>query len=238
MKGFEKHLPGRLLVTGMHGDGVWGLRYAASKPHPMRRDLVRRDAAGGSLGEFRYRVGFQHVPLPCFGATSFPDIHAISCSAEMRPWTLGTGYDRPIARRLAEERGVPRALFGTRKNAVTVLLNSNDRVRSLLSSSSRESFERFVAAHARERSRAKTAIYRLLYGLHFLLRIPIVKANALLHRLRIPMRLRSPVPELFHQNPGMPSFLVHWGLGLVMQRYALPTPARDARSPADPRLNS
>jgi hypothetical protein len=226
MQAFEHHLPGRLLVTGMHGDGVWGLRRASGKPHPLRRDLVRRDAAGGSLGEFRSRVGFQHVPLPCFAATAFPDIHAISCSAEMRPWTLGTGYDRPIARRLAEEHGVPRALFGMRKNAVTVLLNSDDRIRTQLTSSSRDSFESFVAAHAHERSRVQMAIHETLFVLHRLLRIPILKANALLHRLRIPVRLRSPVPELFHHDPGMPSFLVHWSLALVMPRYALATPAR------------
>ena len=34
----------------------------------------------------------------------------------MLPWKLGTGsYDRPIARRIAEEAGVPRAAFGQHK---------------------------------------------------------------------------------------------------------------------------
>jgi hypothetical protein len=33
----------------------------------------------------------------------------------MNPWSLGAGYDKPIARRLAEEAGVPRHLFGQAK---------------------------------------------------------------------------------------------------------------------------
>jgi hypothetical protein len=33
----------------------------------------------------------------------------------MKPWTLGGEYDRPIARRIAEEAGIPRELFGQQK---------------------------------------------------------------------------------------------------------------------------
>ncbi len=44
-----------------------------------------------------------------------PHLYAITRSEEMGPWTLGVSYDRPIARRLAEEAGVSRALFGQRK---------------------------------------------------------------------------------------------------------------------------
>jgi hypothetical protein len=108
-----------------------------------------------------------------------------------------------------------------RKNAVTVLLNSADRVRDQLSESSRRSFERFVSAHAHERSGAALAIHEALYAIHDLLRMPLAKANALLHRLRIPLRVRSPLPELFHHDPGVPALLVHWSLAQVMQRYAI-----------------
>ena len=39
-------------------------------------------------------------------------------SVEMAPWRLGTSYDRPIPRRIAEAAGVPRQAFGQRKKAV------------------------------------------------------------------------------------------------------------------------
>src|SRR2546427_8786426 len=34
------------------------------------------------------------------------------------PWRLGSDYDRPIPRRILEEAGIPRRLFGNRKKAV------------------------------------------------------------------------------------------------------------------------
>lgn len=38
----------------------------------------------------------------------------------MDPWRLGTTYDRPIPRQIAEEAGIPRALFGWTKMASVV----------------------------------------------------------------------------------------------------------------------
>jgi hypothetical protein len=53
---------------------------------------------------------------PYIGALHGPAIYRITHSDEMRPWKLGTGYyDRPIARRIAEEAGVPRENFGQSK---------------------------------------------------------------------------------------------------------------------------
>jgi hypothetical protein len=110
----EDALRGSVFVSGRHGERYWG---------PTRR--CRRTAfretddchlSGHALGEFRLRAGFVHYPLPYVGALHGPAIHAITHSAEMRPWKLGTGYyDRPIPRRIAEEAGVPREGFGQRK---------------------------------------------------------------------------------------------------------------------------
>jgi hypothetical protein len=38
----------------------------------------------------------------------------------MRPWSIGGNYDRPVPRRIAEEAGVPRQLFGQLKLASVV----------------------------------------------------------------------------------------------------------------------
>jgi hypothetical protein len=113
----ESGLPGRLLFTGFHGDKVW-----ARVNDTVGPDIVRGDASGASMAEFRLRVGFVNFAIPFIGCSQHPAIHAISNSDELRPWALGTAYDRPIARRLVEEAGVPRELFGQSKKAAALPL--------------------------------------------------------------------------------------------------------------------
>ncbi|MBW2176817.1 MAG: hypothetical protein JRH03_07695, partial [Deltaproteobacteria bacterium] len=47
----------------------------------------------------------------------------ISLSSEMEPWRLHNSYDRPIPRRIAEEAGVERHLFGIEKKFVATKYN-------------------------------------------------------------------------------------------------------------------
>ena len=107
-------LSGAVLVSGRHGERYWG-------PTTRCRRIDFREvddclASGQSLGELRLRTGFLHFPLPYVGARHGPAIYRITHSSEMTPWKLGVGYyDRPVARRIAEEAGVPRGSFGTRK---------------------------------------------------------------------------------------------------------------------------
>jgi len=55
------------------------------------------------------------------GARQKTDIVRITESSEMDSWRLGNTYDRPIPRRIAEEAGVPRHLFGQDKMASAVI---------------------------------------------------------------------------------------------------------------------
>ncbi len=107
----DEVVAGRAVLSGWYGDSMWGLDGAPWK------DLVRsgRSSAGDGLGEFRLRTGFMHVPVPAFGFNRAAVVRAISESEDMRPWRLGTDYDRPISRRIVEESGVPRHLFGVEK---------------------------------------------------------------------------------------------------------------------------
>ena len=76
------------------------------------------------MAEWRLVVGLIHLPLPYIGARRKPDIVEITESSEMDPWRLGTEYDRPIPRRIAEEAGVPRQLFGQSKMGSVVLFSA------------------------------------------------------------------------------------------------------------------
>jgi len=101
----------RAVLTGWYGDVAWGI------DGPQWRDLKRGHPSSGGigLGEFRLRTGFMHLPVPAIAFNRAETVRRIGESDAMRPWRLGTDYDRPIPRRLVEEAGVPRTLFGVRK---------------------------------------------------------------------------------------------------------------------------
>ena len=106
-------LEGSVLFTAYHGDVIWG-----NKPY---RPYQRGDRSGLSLTEFRLARGFVHAPLPFINFANVEALRQISGSSEMANWDIGGTYNRPIPRRIAEERGVPRNTFGLKKKAASVL---------------------------------------------------------------------------------------------------------------------
>ncbi|MGI9305045.1 MAG: hypothetical protein ACR2RB_20420 [Gammaproteobacteria bacterium] len=107
-----------ILLTGQMGE-VWRKKI---DPRFLNDNLRRMDAAGQGLAELRLESGFVEVALPFIGARRWPEIHAISNAREMEAFRkTGQIYDKPIARRIATEGGVPEALFGQRKLATAVL---------------------------------------------------------------------------------------------------------------------
>lgn len=103
-------LRGRALITGIPGGQLW-LRILGEK-----KLFEKSDCAGFGLGEFRRTLGFAHIPLPYIAATRLADILRIGRSPAMQPWSLGGDYDKPIPRRILEEAGIAREMFGQNKS--------------------------------------------------------------------------------------------------------------------------
>ena len=113
--GAEPLLAGRLLLTGYHGDKIWDCDAAS-----VSTNIKRGDPSGGSMLEFRLSAGFLNLPVPFIGCTRHPEIRQLSVSDEMKPWRIGGNYDRPLPRRIVEQAGVARSLFGQTKKAVAL----------------------------------------------------------------------------------------------------------------------
>ena len=108
---FETVIQRKLLFTGQWGDYIW------AKDAHLVPGLPKHGPFAKSLTEFRLRLGFAHVPAPIFGALFPRSIIEISNSVEMRPYSVGGSYDRPIPRRILEDAGVRRGSFGCAKAA-------------------------------------------------------------------------------------------------------------------------
>lgn len=113
---FERVLRGKIVVAGAVGgvlnhfeswrkSGTWRQRMRLAPPR----------VSGLSNLEQRLRIGSLSFLPMSIASRHFLALEAISRSEEMAPWRLGSGYDRPVARRLIEEAGVPREAFGQHK---------------------------------------------------------------------------------------------------------------------------
>lgn len=112
-----------VLLTG-HGGAIWYPKASRSQllgEERLNSELSATDSGGLGMSEWRLAMGFIHLPVPHIGARRKRDIVDITESSEMEPWRVGKVYDRPIARRIAEEAGVPRQLFGQSKKGSVVI---------------------------------------------------------------------------------------------------------------------
>lgn len=112
-----------LLLTGQYGE-FWYPRSSVKEYHLHCLDdgLKKWDVAGHGLAEVRLKTGLIQAAIPVIGSRCRNSILRITENQEMAPWRLGTHYDRPIPRRIAEEAGVARDMFGQVKLASVVNL--------------------------------------------------------------------------------------------------------------------
>jgi hypothetical protein len=144
-----------LLFSGFLGDGLWGNK-------GPQAEFLRRPGggAGARFGECRLELGVLNCSPAYWGCRKESQVHALSQRKEMLPWTLGTGYDRPVPRRLAEEAGIARDSFGIRKR----LSSFDRRYGRPLSADLHEDFERFME------ERGDRAVPGFLEGVSLVLR--------------------------------------------------------------------
>jgi hypothetical protein len=122
--GAADHLRGKLMLTGFHGDKIWGKSpYSADSlvPHP---EIKRGDPSGLTMTEFRLSAGFINCSVPFWGARRIHQVVAISRQESMKPWDVPGYYSRPICRRIVETAGVPREVFGIAKRAGSLMERS------------------------------------------------------------------------------------------------------------------
>ncbi len=112
---FDYPQPLCMLFTGCRGDTVWSCA-TDEKINPFQVPSV----ADLGLTEYRLIRGIFNCAVPFWGIRHVDEIRALSNLPEMAPWRLNNNYDRPVARRMVEEAGVPRSAFGIRKKNVSI----------------------------------------------------------------------------------------------------------------------
>ncbi len=217
----EDDIKQHVLLTGHHGGATW-----TTDHQKTNAELKGGGLSGASICESRLRIGFIHAPVPYIGSYRFPSINKITLSEEMSPWMLGTHYDRPIPRKILEEKGVPRDIFGHTKKAIQVpLIGTKKNMLSKMSDKTKRSFLKFHNRYKRERSLVRQLYYDLMTGLYLILSPRIF--GKILSKAGMPKKAKAvhnfAKTRLFKfgRNPRTASFLLPWGVSIVKDRYNL-----------------
>ncbi len=218
LAGAEELLAGRILVVGESGDTVWypvAARVADNLAKPWARF-----AMGLTTVEFRLRVGYFAVAPPFVASRHNRAIHAIATSEEMRPWSLGGDYDRPLPRRIGEEAGLPRDRFGVNKAALAhSLLNEPSR----FSPSALRDYRQFVGERHAKVPKWTTRYWQArVRWRHYLWG----RKESNEQRYVRPTWLQRHFPFVFNARPVRVSwdylFAFQWSMASMRSRYLIP----------------
>ena len=108
--GEYKYYKDKLLFCGCRGDSIWGI-----KERPNDSLIYPCETSNENAYELYLRNNTILVMPPYIGADHASQIYEIGISDEMKRWRLGNLYDRPVCRRIVEENGVKREMFGLKK---------------------------------------------------------------------------------------------------------------------------
>jgi hypothetical protein len=216
LAGHDDTFRGRLVVGGGGGDRIWDCRFQLSESQDLPTYL-----GGYTAAKFFLELPALMLAVPAIGVTNLKDIQRISRSAEMRPWSVGGWYDRPIARRLLEEAGVPRGRFALGKLRVSLIYEEPLRkippLVAYLSSRSLTDFERWFAK-ARPIASARIALHNFAEATFGRL-IWSKKIRRWMRKLHVRW---PPAPgQLWHLRTPMrkSAFVFHWAIEQEIAKY-------------------
>lgn len=208
----EEQLVGKVLVMGRYGDAVFG-----NDPSKMLSDfrLTRTNFGGLRMIEFRLRAGFLNFNPLYAGGLHLSAIHGISTSQEMTPWRLGGTYERPIARRILEEAGVPRGIFGVTKGASAYYRFGSPADMSPAGRADFESYRRSMPRPGPLRHGWHRGLVRLRSGCEK----AVKTIKSFWWTGGFAAESLMPVPWRYQDYDDM-DFAMHWGQARVRERYA------------------
>jgi hypothetical protein len=222
----EDRLAGKILLTGNYGGEAW--ERADNKGGV---NMASWDCAGADMLYFRTRVGFLVLAVPSIGYSEYASLQRIANSEEMRPYSLHREeYDRPIPRRIVEEAGVARELFGQSKKAVARALKYSNptavvepELRSVMGATSYMHFCAWAEPIKLYSSRLDRLIFTLMHKLYwFNIRfIRSKKVRAVAGHLGLGLPAAPWIPTRFSKERTRHRLLFHWGMEQIKPRHVV-----------------
>ena len=210
---FEDMFADNLVVLGARGS-FWDKAFSMTEDYEMKGYYYFETSV--SFTENALKNNYLIVPLPAYGASVCYSVRDISNSEEMKPWSMGGTYDKPIPRRIAEAAGAKRESFGQKKIGGGFSLGYDSRKRM----SKKMTFEGYQSFSEFEKKRlgAANSFNKRHNRRVFHLRMMPVYLNKGLSVVGLSKRFKQKPPGI--ANPGAPADAVFWAVDIMKQRYA------------------
>lgn len=205
--GEYKYYKNKLLFCGCRGDSIWGIKECPND------DLIYGcETSSENSYELYLRNNTVLVIPPYIGADHASQLYRIALSDEMKDWRLGNMYDRPICRRIVEEKGIGRDMFGLKKVGAGFCYHFDNlrTIESKMSPNSYKSLKKF-AGELKQKRWNKFRHTAEFYCKNF----PFY-AGYVLRRLKINVNWGMPKEHMC--NPFSTTYIL-WGMSVAMQVY-------------------
>lgn len=210
---FDKEFEDNLVFIGEGGDRLWD-RNVEDVNDKIR--FINELYSGSTLIEPRLRLGYIYLPLPFYGAVCWPSLYKINHSEEMEHWAVHNSYDRPIARRIVEESGVPRQMFGAEKVGAgfNYRFDTLKRMKGRMSEKSYTDFCEYYNLHK------KITVKRIIRIVRYFFNTTPAYINYILRKAGIKKRIKDVNTRIIKvENPLAVSYMFHWGITNTKKRY-------------------
>jgi hypothetical protein len=213
----SNQLPAKILFSGSLSAVAWEYSHSILAKNNIRPKFPHISAF--SQIEYRLKLGYQ-VFIPAMICVEHNQkLATLSISEAMKPWSVGGDYDKPIARRIAEENGIPREAFGFKKMSSS---QAHFYKVSDFSKKGLAEYEHFLSHHLSKVPLHKIWMNKLLVKLEkfiYLLWFSNHKDMSCLN----PNRFRfTALDGKRHDIPWRLSFMFQWAFNSLKSRYTIP----------------
>lgn len=212
LNAYKTEFADSLLFMGVRGDSLWERNHANVNDNQDFTAGNTLQQSDHSITEACLDVNAVCIPVPMIGADRWTILAMISQSEEMKPWRVRERYDRPIARRIVEEKGVPRDWFGLYKQGMgsSYHFDTYSHMKAKMSLSAGKSLDKFKKTFNPpffRKLNSAISFYRSEFPVY---------ANYISSKLGLKLRLKT---NNTHKSSPISPLLIHWAISELQKRY-------------------
>ena len=219
----EHELADRIMVCGHYGGDVWTTAHLALMD--QLSTPWSRSCAGTSHGEFRLRVGYISMDPSVIASRHHVKLAEIFAADDMHAWSVDGKYNRPAARRLAEEAGIPKGQLGVKKYMTS---HTGLKKKTLFSEAGHARYCAFFTKSVGASRRPAWIYWRIHFAVTYFLYYKLTSSRS---KILKPTPLRRRFPYLLNAAPLRITwkylFTFQWAFDELKHRYQSPSTQED-----------